>query len=228
MLELLDKIDIFDDQPIVGKQVVDPSGLVSWKIVEEIINTGKLPIELIESSGGKIDIPNRNYFWHSNRIQDKKFIFDLIREGLGFVILEYSRYNKEINDLCKLIEEYFPVLCDVHIYGGLSNAPSFGPHVDMPPNFIVQVEGTTTWRVFKNVASDLCSHEELNDPTIQPQFDLEFEQVLEPGDVIYIPSRRYHQALPSNKRLSVSIPCRNKKYEPDFALNRNYYTLDKG
>lgn len=224
MLELLDKIDIFDDQPIVGKQVVDPKGLVSWKIVEDIINTGKLPIELI-ASGRQIDIPRQKYYWHRNYIQDKEFIIDAIREGLGFVILEYGTYNKNINDLCKLIEEYFPVLCDVHIYGGLANSPSFGPHVDMPPNFIIQVEGTTTWKVFKNVASDLCSHGELNDSTLQPQFDLEFEQVLEPGDVIYIPSRRYHQALPSNKRLSVSIPCRNKKYEPDFALNRNYYTL---
>lgn len=223
MKNFLDKIDKYNDKPVIGRKVIDPSGLVSWNIVEEIVNTNKLFVELIEG-GNKIDIPYQKYFWYGNYVQDKRFIVDKIRQGLCFVILQYSSYNKEINDLCRLIEEYFPVLCDAHIYGGLSKSQSFAPHVDIPPNFIIQVEGTTTWRLFKNIASDLLPQEEIN--SVIPELDLEFEETLEPGDVIYIPSRTFHQAIPSNKRLSISIPCRSKKYEPSYTnLDRNYYAL---
>ena len=47
---------------------------------------------------------------------------------------------------------------------------------------------------------------------------------MKPGDIIYIPARCYHQAKPSGKRLSVSIPMQHMlpHLKP---FDRKYYAL---
>ena len=52
--------------------------------------------------------------------------------------------------------------------------------------------------------------------------DIEWEGVLLPGDLLYIPDRAYHQALPDRPRLSISIPCVPTVLNPEFYDRRNY------
>ena len=50
------------------------------------------------------------------------------------------------------------------------------------------------------------------------------DDILKPGDVIYIPPRTYHRASPSGKRLSVSIPIQHG-IEHMKPKDRNWYKL---
>ncbi len=215
----------FDDQCVVIKDFIsNPNILISWYDVEEALNYNLFKFEIIQN-GNKLPIPEMNYFWYSKIIQDKKYIYDFIINGNAFVILEYR--NKEINNLLQQIENFFDVLCDAHIYGGISEySKSFTPHVDIPPNFILQIEGTTTWKIYKNCASDLFSQEDINSSVDKNILEIDKEVILSPGDILYIPSRRFHEAIPTGKRLSISIPCRPKKYDRSmFNLDRNYYEI---
>jgi hypothetical protein len=215
----------FNDNPIhksIGSDYA--SNLVNWNVVEECLNLNLFKFEIISNSS-KQNIYQTNYFWYSTPVQDKNYIFNSILSGATFVLLEYR--NKYTSELLYEIEKNFDVVCDAHVYGGIStNSKSFSPHVDIPSNFIVQVEGETLWRIYKNTASDLFSQEEINSTSTRNDLELDFEVMMTPGDILYIPARRFHEAIPNGKRLSISIPCRSKKYDRSVLnLDRNYYAF---
>ena len=133
--------------------------------------------------------------------------------------------NEKINELLSIIESKFDVVCDAHLYGGLNKkSNSFIPHVDIPSNFIIQIEGETNWVIYKNIASDMFSQEFINSHKfLTDKLEIDFEIILSPGDCIYIPPRRFHAAFPSDKRLSISIPAASKKYTKAVSLDRKIY-----
>ena len=219
----------YKDAPVVLKNFLnDPSQYVSWKDVEDVINKDACYIELIRNQI-KVDIPGFKYFWFGKHTHHKKYIFDGINSGDTFIINQYTNYKKEINDLCASIEECYDVVVDAHVDGGLkSDCKSFKPHVDVPANFICQIEGTTHWQVYGNKSSALLNHYQTNTFNIPDNtLEVELDVMLEPGDVIYLPSRTFHGAFPSGKRLSISISCKSREATSDYIpLDRNYYNIN--
>ena len=200
------------------------SNLINWQLIEECLNSGLFKFEIILNSM-KQNIHQEKYFWYSTPVQDKNYIFNSILSGATFVLLEYR--NKYVSQFLYEIEKNFDVVCDAHVYGGIStDSKSFNPHIDIPANFIVQVEGETVWKIYKNTASDLFPQEEINSTITKNDLQLDFEVTMVPGDMLYIPTRRFHEAIPNGKRLSISIPCRSKKNDRSILnLDRNYYAF---
>jgi hypothetical protein len=219
----------YNDSPVVLKNfLTNPSQYVTWEDVEDVINSNSCYIELIRNQL-KIDIPVFKYFWFAKYTADKKFIIDGINSGDTFIINQYTAFKKQISDLCWAIETAFDVVTDAHVYGGLhDNCKSFKPHIDVPANFICQVEGTTHWQVYKNKCSYLLNHYETNTLPIPPDtLEVDLDVMLEPGDVIYLPSRTFHGAFPKGQRLSISISCKSKDATSDYInLDRNYYKIN--
>ena len=52
--------------------------------------------------------------------------------------------------------------------------------------------------------------------------EVDWEGILKPGDLLYIPDRAYQCALPDKTRLSMSIPCVPTVLNPEFYDRRNY------
>lgn len=219
----------YNDHPVVLKKFLDdPSQYVTWKDVEDVINRDACYIELIRNQV-KTAIPTFKYFWFSKPNHNKKFIFDSVNSGDTFIINQYTNYKKEISDLCASIEECYDVIVDAHVYGGLmTDCKSFKPHVDIPANFICQIEGTTHWQIYKNKSSALLNHYQTNTFSIPDDtLEVEIDVMLEPGDVIYLPSRTFHAAFPEGKRLSISISCKSKEATTNYdSLDRNYYKIN--
>lgn len=220
-----------NDKPMLFKNFVpSPENYVSWEEVETILNTGLYYVEILKNKN-KTDIPYSQYLWLPKQIQNKEFIFDYINNGHTFVIHQFSQHNKYINFFTSVIESLFDVVCDAHIYGSIGNtAESFCPHVDIPVNFIFQVEGTTKWRIYNNVASDLLSQNEVNACVVEEDLEVLFEYDMSPGDMLYIPGRNYHGAFPDSQRLSISVPCAHKKYntrQRESSLDRKQYKINR-
>ena len=214
----------FCDDPFVVKNFLkNVEDYLNWNTLNEAINNDIVEWELIDKNANqKISIPWQLPLWTQLRQQDKQFILDQINDGTTFIILSCCILNANLKSLISDIQEVFPVACDIHIYGSKgTNSTSFEPHSDRPNNFIIQAIGDTDWIVFKNrIGSVLQYH---NHPPEKEALIPALEVTLSPGDLLYIPPRTYHVALPSMPRLSLSIPCTSldnffglRKYIPEF------------
>ena len=116
-------------------------------------------------------------------------------------ISDCSRISKKINYICKRLESEYRS-ADAHIYFSLANKfdKEYGIHYDVSHNFIVQIEGQTRWKIWKDKAKTedrLVDHLD-----VKPMID---EEVF-PGDVLFIPRKHWHDANSKTKRISISFP----------------------
>jgi len=223
-----------DDKPHFFKDLLKtPADLLTWNDVELCLNRPELyQFELIDNrTSSKIEIPEHTKAWIWNRkVQDKEFIFQKIHQGYGLVITNYGFYSENTNHLLTIFEKMFSVNAAIHVYAGLEGASSFPIHDDYPANFIIQVEGETRWKVFKNRISYLHRTGSMNNIVTEDDLEVAIDVTLQPGDALYIPSRTFHVAYPTAKRLSMSIPCWNKfsTEAQTTMIDRNYYRINHG
>lgn len=217
----LTKVDlVHNDKPIVLKNFFPLIGnLVSYKELSIALSQNQVTWEILGDQG-KILSPNSN----TSLFQNKDKIQSYINLGYTFVAGLYSLHNNLTRNLASEIENIFNVDCDLQIYGSKSpSSPTFPAHCDNSLNFIFQAEGQCDWEVYSNKSSILVSISNTIENLNSSKLDLMLKTTLNPGDMLYIPPRYYHKAIPNTPRLSVSIPCYLKNTTPP--LNKNYYKL---
>jgi len=222
----------YEDKPHYFKGLIEnTSDLATWKSIEECINNPQFfNFELVGRDNMKLDIPAYNKAWITDKpVQEKSFVAEHVSNGDTLIITNYGFYNKSINSLLDTFEKIFDVNAAAHLYcGRKAGSKSFNIHEDYPVNFICQIEGKTRWQVFNNRISYLHRTGIMNNQLNEDMLDKEIDVVLEPGDVLYIPSRAYHAAIPEDEsRISISIPCWNRfPTDPiENSIDRNYYVI---
>ena len=139
---------------------------------------------------------------------------------------DMSRSTKNINDFASFLEDQYERHIDAHIY--VCRDPNiehpFAAHFDMQHNVIVQCEGKTNFKVWK----------EVEDHSIEKQIQLDMSNeepildvIMEVGDAIWIPRYYPHQAISLTPRLSVSFPFNDTENtaHKDHFEDRNWVTL---
>jgi hypothetical protein len=181
------------------KDSIDPSFITFEDVADYFIPPTILNVELVQDSE-KLQIPKIGIY------QDKNFIMDKIKDGATFCIFKYINPNARTFRLFEEVCDYYPdKSVDFHLYGSiLETSESFPAHNDLATNFIVQLEGQCEWVIYKETAS----YKEAYNYTILPEDKLteETRVIVNPGDILYIPSGKYHKCIPLGKRLSLSIP----------------------
>jgi len=220
----------YQDQPFIIKGCLDnPSQYVSWKDIEHCLNTPQsYSIEAIDRiDGSKIDIPVTRCYWIPYKeTQSKSDLFNILNDGNTMIIAEYSWHNERTTALVKELEDQYDIGCDIHVYCSTKSSKSFHIHDDIPANIICQVEGRTQWKVYNNRSSVLHNTGRLqeryrNHP--ENNFEVILDEVLEPGDILYIPARQFHAAIPIEPRISMSIPCFSTQLRQFTKYDRNRY-----
>ena len=214
----------YDDGAVCLPQFLDkPHEYLNWKDVEQCLNRDDLYWELINNDGFKKEVDMYKPFWSPVPCQDKKIIHEHVQDNNSFVITGYSKVNRNTQRLCTEIERSCDANVGVHVYGSRGNSPSFPIHCDNFANFIIQTVGKTYWRVYKNRHSSLTRPILVKDIN-HDILEVEWEGELKPGDLLYIPNRAYHQAMPNGMRLSMSIPCAPSVIHTEF-YDRHYYQI---
>jgi len=152
---------------------------------------------------------------------------ELLENNHTFIVTDWERYNENARNIIHQLLETFYVehvnfgiwpaqISDysghAHLYAGLKDSNSFSPHCDMPSNFIFQIDGETEVTIYKNRSCQLLDSsidgtwEEDRRKELFDSFEIDFEVVMKPGDMIYVPSRQYHYFKPLTNRLSISYP----------------------
>jgi|TARA_B110000902_G_C14094108_1_gene508050 hypothetical protein len=222
---------LVDDKAHYFEKLLDnPSDLVTWNDIERCVNQTELyKFELIDQNSTKIEIPQSGKNWiYDKAVQDKQFIIDSVNQGQGLICLDYGFYSQKTMEFLSVFENLFSVHAAIHVYCGMKDSKSFTIHDDYPCNFIIQAEGETRWKVYKNKISYLHRTGLMNNKLSDKDLEVDIDVVLKPGDALYIPSRQYHCAYPKGKRISLSIPCWQKlPTEPrENAVDRNYYRIN--
>jgi hypothetical protein len=216
-----------DDEPQYWDGIVEnPHIFATWDEVELCINNPQFfDMQLVNKVTNKyMDIPKYDRAW-SSPSQDAKDIRDAFIDGNTLIINNFDWINRQKQELLQEVEAYFPnIKSALHVYCGLLPSKSFKIHEDFANNFIVQVEGITHWKVYRNRASYLVDkyRHDVNENDLDCVIDVN----LKPGDILYIPNRCWHYAQPQEKRLSVSIPMQHML--PHLKqVDRNYYEIPR-
>ena len=157
--------------------------LFSYKELENILN-----LRPFVNSTRMLTVGNHPYGW-----EDQSWLTDVntfppsllkqvINERLCLLI-DASRVNQKINQLCKELEETFMNgAADAHIYFTLSDTvkDNLGIHYDHAHNLIVQIEGETKFRGWDVWSLGKQKVESLEETPI-------IDTVLKPGDAVFIP-----------------------------------------
>ncbi len=119
-------------------------------------------------------------------------------------IKEMSRCTEKVNALAKKIEEEEDCPADAHIYFQRCDVKHpFGIHYDVNDNVIVQCQGSANFKVWEKV---LMPEEPGLTNNLRMKEDPIIDEVLEPGDAVWIPRDYPHFVSPvSPKRLSISF-----------------------
>ena len=132
------------------------------------------------------------------RIFDKESIYNMWNSGKSFVIPMAEYQNEELVKTCFNIEQYFGNGCANVYCSPKGESKSFPPHVDRTENFLLHAYGKTKWTIYKEFKGD------------EPK-TIVAEYMLEPGDLLYIPTYLYHKAESVTPRISISVHFFNKK-----------------
>lgn len=207
--DILQRIKEFPEEPFISRVCTPEQAekLFNWNDVSELIRTNENKFELINEDNRKISVKETNQPWHGT-IQDKSIIYENILDGLGFVIINQSYYNKSMNKLSADIEQSLKKATDIHVYGAYDGSgKSFTAHSDPTSNIIVQLDGTSLWRIYAEKLDQV--------PRDKTHLLTEvINQKLYPGMVAYIPNRTYHKCEPLSKRLSLSFAIHSNIHPP--------------
>ncbi len=196
---------------------------IDWKFIENKINDfyhlDVNTIELINDKREKYFPEAKKVSWSYGDKIDPQIVANALKNNHSLVILNSSRFHYSLNRICNALESQGNKRsCDVHIYCGNEKSKSFFAHYDLADNFIIQQTGRTKWKVFKECASDMKEQKNIKD---KKKLTLDYECILEPGELIYIPKERYHYAKPLEKRISLSFAVAHNV----TPVNRNWYSL---
>jgi hypothetical protein len=186
-------------QPFTKTNVL--TNLLSWKELESLLNLRPF----VNHQRFNI-MSNKKYEWSkSSWLTDvntypPNLLNEEIKKYVCFLI-DCSRVNKYINNVCKTIEDYCKWPVDAHIFFSYKEAHTdlkgFGVHKDKQHNLIVCIDGSMTAKVWQ-------------DKDLKPIIDV----TLNKGDVVFVPAEVYHQIIPLTKRISISFPMAH--YENTF------------
>jgi ribosomal protein L16 Arg81 hydroxylase len=182
------KLKKFSDlKPFVIKNFI--KNIFSWSELNNLLNlrpfVSSNRFHIINSPDKGYKWPNQSWLTDVNTFPPT-LIKKIIKKRTCFLI-DCSRVNKKVNDLCKNIEKITNMPTDAHIYFTLNKSnKSFNKHNDTSHNFILQIEGKTNFIVWQD--ENIILNENLNI-----------------GDLIYIPKLMYHQAISKSKRMSISF-----------------------
>lgn len=128
----------------------------------------------------------------------KRDVYNLWKRGKSMVIPLAEYQKEELLKTCFNLEQYFGIGCANVYMSPKGQSKSFPPHTDSTENFLLHSYGKTKWTIYKEFRGE------------EPK-TVVAEYVLEPGDILYLPTFLYHKAESITPRISISVHFHNKK-----------------
>ena len=191
----------FEQKPFFQKGALQPE-YVSWSDINEFLYLldPTAPFLRVFKDGALQESEfAESYFEHGlprRRIKKRAF-YDLLGDGATAVLNRLEFASSKVRRLCLAISSYAGGHAIANGYLAFGGTGTFGKHWDTHDVFAVQLIGRKHWRVYEPTVQvplrDQTSRFVKDTCPETPVFD----QILEPGDVLYIPRGWWHEAAPS-------------------------------
>ena len=134
-------------------------------------------------------------------------------------MLNPQAYSATIYEQCAALQEFFGCFVGANAYLTPPGTQGFAPHYDDVEVFMLQVEGRKRWKVYNPFEGDelpRTSSRNYNPKEIKGEPAI--YEILEPGDMIYMPRGWVHQgeALAGEHSLHVTISTNQKNAWADL------------
>lgn len=180
------------------------AALLPWADLNRILELHTLRPSQLELVKSGMPVDPRSYTeyrtregWVVPRVKVKEFTNQL-REGATLVLSHIHEMYLPLMVLAESIERRFRAPSGINIYAAWREIHGFGVHRDKHDVFIAQVSGRKQWRLYGSTAATES----------KPPREHVWEDVLKPGDLLYIPRGWWHAAAPLNEpslHLSISV-----------------------
>ena len=140
-------------------------------------------------------------------------VWDFYNNGCSVRMLNPQTYSHSIYELCASLQEFFGCFVGSNTYLTPAGTQGFAPHYDDVEVFMLQVEGRKRWKVYKPFeGEELPRKSSRNYHPKEIKGEPEIYEILEPGDMIYMPRGWIHQgeALAGEHSLHVTISTYQK------------------
>lgn len=180
--------------------------LISFEKLDEIVGVHGLTAPNISVVKSEMNISSSEYTWKQELIDPVK-VASLFADGATIIFNALQDRTEPLRQLCSGISESLQLKAQANIYLTPPNSQGFNTHWDTHDVFVLQVEGSKNWKIYK---------ESLPFPLEEDNYRFEKdcveaknvvdEFVLEQGDILYIPRGVMHSASSSSdKSLHVTL-----------------------
>ncbi|MDP1961375.1 MAG: cupin domain-containing protein [Reyranella sp.] len=186
--------------------------LLTWRSLRSMIETGAVPAEALRITKDAAVIPPVFYLENGKMAGDK--LDRLLSSGASLVIATLSPHVPALEALCASIGDR---TAETIVAGAIATRGDGGAlayHYDEDDLFIVQVEGSKRWRVYGPPVQNPVAG---MDASSKQQGEPVFDEVLRPGDFLFLPAGYWHQC--ANKRdLSLHLGIFFKPHTAYYAV----------
>ena len=143
-------------------------------------------------------------------------VIDHLRRGATLSFDAIDELHEPLTRLAETFERYFRGGTKINIYAGWRGLHGLDLHRDNQEIFILQLDGPKRWLLYGD-SIDGVDRSRLRSSS-EPPAGAVLDQVLQPGDLLYIPRGCYHLAVPMNEPvLHLTLGVKNPR-TMDLAL----------
>ena len=174
--------------------------LLNWETLNYLLDSATLPLAELRVVRESVPIPT-NIYVRQGRV-DSAALSKLLDQGVSLVFNMLHEHVPALRRLCKnvardTLEQIGAAAIVTSGRGGAAEC-----HYDPQDLIILQIAGTKRWQVFNSPIVNPVSGSAARSPEGPPIFD----QVLQPGDLLFLPAKYWHHCENGPHRsLHVSI-----------------------
>jgi ribosomal protein L16 Arg81 hydroxylase len=139
-----------------------------------------------------------------------KDVTDQLRRGATLSFDAIDELHEPLTRLAESFEAFFRGGTKINIYAGWRALHGLDLHRDNQEIFILQLDGRKRWLLY-GFSVDGVDRSDLRSSSVPPSGAL-LDQILQPGDLLYIPRGCYHVAVPMNEpALHLTLGVKNPR-----------------
>ena len=146
-------------------------------------------------------------------------LWDYYNNGCSVRLLNPATYSNSIWKMCAGLQEFFGCFTGANTYLTPASTQGFAPHYDDVEVFMLQVEGRKRWKVYPPFENDeLPRTSSRNYKPSEVKQEMAIYEILNPGDVLYVPRGWIHQGecLAGEHSLHVTVSTYQKNAWADL------------